>query len=89
MTQDTLAMHPKYKDLTPEELPRTENLLDTVKRVIEYWNSDIKNDLLAGKKVIIAAHGNSLRGLMKYLDQLSDEEVMNLEIETGNQFVTN
>lgn len=75
---------PKYKDLTPEELPRTENLLDTVKRVIEYWNSDIKNDLLAGKKVIIAAHGNSLRGLMKYLDQLSDEEVMNLEIETGN-----
>ena len=75
---------PKYKDLTPEELPRTENLLDTVKRVIVYWNSDIKNDLLAGKKVIIAAHGNSLRGLMKYLDQLSDEEVMNLEIETGN-----
>lgn len=75
---------PKYKNLTEEELPKTENLLDTVKRVIEYWNSEIKLSLLSGKKVIIVAHGNSLRGLIKYLDQLSDEEVMNLEIETGN-----
>ena len=74
---------PKYKDLTKEELPLTENLMDTVKRVIEYWNSDIKKDLEEGKDVIIVAHGNSLRGLIKYLDQLSDEEVMNLEIATG------
>ena len=57
--------------------------MDTVKRVIEYWNSDIKKDLEEGKDVIIVAHGNSLRGLIKYLDQLSDEEVMNLEIATG------
>ena len=74
----------KYKDLSKEELPKTENLIDTIKRVLEYWNSDIKKDLLNGNKVIIVAHGNSLRGLMKYLDDLSDEEVINLEIETGN-----
>ena len=75
---------PKYKDLTEEELPTTENLLDTIHRVITYWNTDIKQELEQGKQVIIVAHGNSLRGLMKYLDNMSDEEVMNLEIETGN-----
>lgn len=64
-------------------LPTTENLNDTIKRVIDYWDSDIKNYLLIGKKVIIVAHGNSLRGLIKYLDNLSDEEVINLEIPTG------
>ena len=73
----------KYKDLSELDLPKTENLLDTVKRVIDYWNSDIKKDLLANKKVIIVAHGNSLRGLIKYLDNLSDDEIMNLEIATG------
>lgn len=75
---------PKYKDLTEEELPTTENLIDTIHRVITYWNTDIKQELEQGKQVIIVAHGNSLRGLMKYLDHMSDEEVMNLEIETGN-----
>ncbi len=75
---------PKYKDLTKDELPLTENLTDTINRVISYWNSDIKNNLLKGQKIIIVAHGNSLRGLIKYLDNLSDEEIMNLEIETGN-----
>ena len=75
---------PKYKDLTTDELPITENLMDTIKRVIEYWNSDIKTELLNGRKIIIVAHGNSLRGLMKYLDNMSNEEVINLEIETGN-----
>ncbi len=74
---------PKYKDLDKKDLPRTENLLDTVKRVIKYWNSDIKKDLLDNKKIIIVAHGNSLRGLIKYLDNLSDDEVVNLEISTG------
>lgn len=66
-----------------KNLPRTENLNDTVKRVIEYWNSDIKSSLLNGKKVIVVAHGNSLRGLIKFLDNLSDNEVINLEIPTG------
>ena len=64
---------PKYKGLTESELPKTENLVDTIQRVTEYWNSDIKPALLAGRHIIIAAHGNSLRGLMKYLDQISYE----------------
>ena len=74
----------KYKDLTPDELPKTENLIDTIKRVLPYWNSDILPDIKAGKRVIIAAHGNSLRGLIKYLDNMTDEEIIKLEIETGN-----
>ena len=73
----------KYKDLNKEELPTTENLQDTINRVIDYWNSDIKKDLLNNKSVIIVAHGNSLRGLIKYLDNVSDEEIMNIELPTG------
>lgn len=75
---------PKYSDLKKNELPTTENLIDTIKRVMEYWNSDIKKDLEAGKRVIIAAHGNSLRGLIKYLDNMTDEEIIKLELQTGN-----
>lgn len=75
---------PKYKDLSESDLPLTENLIDTVKRVIKYWNDEIESNLLNGKKVLIVAHGNSLRGLIKYLDDLSDDEVIKLEIETGN-----
>ena len=75
---------PKYKDLMENELPLTENLIDTINRVIPYYESDIKKDLLLSKKVIVVAHGNSLRALMKYLDNISDEEIVNLEIETGN-----
>lgn len=75
---------PKYSNLKESELPLTENLVDTIKRVVEYYNSDIKKELEQSKKVIIVAHGNSLRGLMKYLDNLTDEEVIKLEIETGN-----
>ena len=74
----------KYKELTKEELPKTENLLDTIKRVLEYWNSDIKPELENGKKIIIVAHGNSLRGLIKYLDNINDEDIMKLELQTGN-----
>lgn len=73
----------KYKYLNKEELPTTENLQDTINRVIDYWNSDIKKDLLNNKNVIIVAHGNSLRGLIKYLDNVSDEEIMNIELPTG------
>ena len=75
---------PKYSDLKENELPTTENLIDTIKRVMEYWDSDIKKDLEAGKRVIIAAHGNSLRGLIKYLDDMTDEEIIKLELQTGN-----
>ena len=51
---------------------------------MDYWNSDIKKDLEDGKRVIIAAHGNSLRGLIKYLDNMTDEEIIKLELQTGN-----
>ena len=74
---------PIYKDIPESELPLTENLVDTIKRVVSYYESTIIPDLILGKKIIIVAHGNSLRGLVKYLDNLSDEEVMNLEIPTG------
>ena len=75
---------PKYSDLKENELPTTENLIDTIERVMEYWNSDIVKDLKTGKRVIIAAHGNSLRGLIKYLDNMTDEEIIKLELQTGN-----
>ena len=75
---------PKYSELKENELPTTENLIDTIERVMVYWNSDIVKDLKAGKRVIIAAHGNSLRGLIKYLDNMTDEEVIKLELQTGN-----
>ncbi len=75
---------PKYKELKPEELPKTENLIDTINRVMVLWNSEIKKDLEEGKRIIIAAHGNSLRGLIKYLDNISDEDIINLELQTGN-----
>ena len=75
---------PKYKDLKPEELPKTENLIDTINRVMVLWNEEIESDLKEGKRIIIAAHGNSLRGLIKYLDNISDEDIINLELQTGN-----
>ena len=75
---------PKYSELREDELPRTENLIDTINRVMVYWNSDIKKDLSDGKRVIIVAHGNSLRGLIKYLDNMTDEEIIKLELQTGN-----
>ena len=77
----------RYKEMIniyDEYIPHTECLKDTIERVIPYWQSDILPSLKEGKKVIIAAHGNSLRGLIKYLDDISDEEIVNLEIETGN-----
>lgn len=73
----------KYKNINKKDLPSTENLEDTIKRVIDYWNSDIKKDLLNNKNVIIVAHGNSLRALIKYLDKISNEDIMNIEIPTG------
>ena len=57
--------------------------MDTIKRVLEYWKEDISGELRSGKNIIIVAHGNSLRGLIKYLDNLSDQEIMKVEIPTG------
>ena len=74
---------PKYKDLSLDELPLGENLELTMKRVVDYYDNVIKNDILSNKRVIIVAHGNSLRALIKYLDNLSNDEVVNLEIKIG------
>ncbi len=75
---------PKYSDIPKEELPLTENLEDTIVRVVDYYENEIKKELENGRSIIIAAHGNSLRALMKYLDNLSEEEVLELEIKTGS-----
>lgn len=74
---------PRYKDLTDDELPVTECLKDTVARFVPYWLNVIAPSIKAGKKVIIAAHGNSLRSLVKYLDNISEEEIVGLNIPTG------
>ncbi len=73
----------RYKDLTESELPLTECLKDTVARVVPYWNDVIVPDIKAGLNLIIVAHGNSLRGLVKYLDGISEEEILKLNIPTG------
>jgi 2,3-bisphosphoglycerate-dependent phosphoglycerate mutase len=74
---------PRYKGLSPSELPLTECLKDTVARFLPCWHNDIAPAVKAGKKVIIAAHGNSLRALVKYLDSISDGEIVGLNIPTG------
>lgn len=73
----------RYSDLTEDQLPVTECLKDTVARVVPYWENHIAPDIKAGKDLIIAAHGNSLRALVKYLDNISDEEILKLNIPTG------
>jgi 2,3-bisphosphoglycerate-dependent phosphoglycerate mutase len=74
---------PRYRDLKPDEVPRTECLKDTVARFLPYWHGSIVPQIQAGKKVLIAAHGNSIRALIKYLDNVSDEEIVGLNIPTG------
>lgn len=74
---------PRYADLTPEELPLTECLKDTVARFLPYWHETIAPAVKSGKKVIVAAHGNSLRALVKYLDNVSDDDIVELNIPTG------
>jgi 2,3-bisphosphoglycerate-dependent phosphoglycerate mutase len=74
---------PRYKDLKKNELPLTECLKDTVNRFLPYWHEVIVPSLKEGKRVIIAAHGNSLRALVKYLDNISDAEIVKLNIPTG------
>jgi 2,3-bisphosphoglycerate-dependent phosphoglycerate mutase len=74
---------PRYADLDPAELPCTESLKDTLNRVLLYWNSTIVPSLREDKTILISAHGNSLRALVKYLDNVSDEDIMKLNIPTG------
>jgi 2,3-bisphosphoglycerate-dependent phosphoglycerate mutase len=74
---------PRYAALTPAELPLTECLKDTVARVLPYWLDTIAPAVKSGKRVIIASHGNSIRALVKYLDKISDDEIVDLNIPTG------
>jgi 2,3-bisphosphoglycerate-dependent phosphoglycerate mutase len=74
---------PKYKNLPQDELPVTECLKDTVERAMPYWHDAICKEIIAGGHVIVAAHGNSLRSLVKHLDNVSDEEIAALNIPTG------
>jgi 2,3-bisphosphoglycerate-dependent phosphoglycerate mutase len=74
---------PRYAALPPDELPRSESLKDTLNRVLPYWHDSVAPALKAGKRVIIAAHGNSLRALVKYLDDVSEAEITELNIPTG------
>ncbi|ANF59235.1 2,3-diphosphoglycerate-dependent phosphoglycerate mutase [Halotalea alkalilenta] len=77
------ANDPRYKDLDPRSLPSGENLKVTLERVIPFWQDRIAPQLRDGRTVLVAAHGNSLRALVKYLESISDEEIMNLNIPTG------
>ena len=83
--------HPKfdslYKNLEENDLPDSECLADTVDRFLPYWHNQIKEDILNNKKVLIVAHGNSLRALVKYLNNVSDENILKYNIPTGAPLV--
>ena len=74
---------PRYRDLSPSELPSTECLKDTVERFLPYWHQTIAPAIRGGRRVLIAAHGNSMRALVKYLDHISDSDIVELNIPTG------
>jgi 2,3-bisphosphoglycerate-dependent phosphoglycerate mutase len=78
---------PRYRSLTREELPLTECLKDTVARFLPYWHETIAPAVKSGQKVLIAAHGNSLRALVKYLDNVSEKDIVELNIPTGMPLV--
>ncbi len=74
---------PRYASLAPDEIPSTESLKDVVARFLPYWHGTIAPAILSGRRVLITAHGNSLRALVKYLDQISDADIVELNIPTG------
>ncbi len=74
---------PRYAEVAPADLPLTESLKDTVARFLPYWHETIAPSVQAGRRVIIAAHGNSLRALVKYLDEVPESEIVELNIPTG------
>lgn len=81
------ALQEMYKNVDPKDLPLHESLKDTIARVVPYYNDVIVPEIKAGKKVLIAAHGNSLRALVKYLKNISDEDIAGLNIPTGVPYV--
>lgn len=84
---ETDPRHPrfesKYQDVDPKNLPATESLKETVARVVPYWENTIVPEIIKGKDIIVAAHGNSLRALVKYLDNISEKDIIELNIPTG------
>jgi 2,3-bisphosphoglycerate-dependent phosphoglycerate mutase len=90
MTPDDVRLQgrdPRYASLAPSELPVSECLKDTVARFLPYWHETIAPAIRSGQRVVIAAHGNSLRALVKYLDGISDEDIVELNIPTGMPLV--
>ena len=85
--EGSAAKDRRYADLDPRIIPGGENLKVTLERVIPFWADHIAPDLLDGKNVVIAAHGNSLRALTKYIENISDADIMNLEMATGEPVV--
>ncbi len=81
------ADDPRYAGLPRAQFPRTECLKDTVARVVPYWDTVIVPQILAGRRILVAAHGNSLRALIKYLDKVSDSEIVSLNIPTAQPLV--
>lgn len=80
---DIEVQNPRYARLKPGQVPLTECLKDTVERVMPFWNEAMAPAIKAGKRIVVAAHGNSIRALIKYLDQVSDEDIVNLNIPNG------
>jgi len=74
---------PRYRDVNPKDLPATEALKNTVDRFVPYWKQEIVPDLVAGKRVLITAHGNTIRALIKFLEDMPNEEIVELNIPTG------
>lgn len=75
--------HAMYRNIDKQELPSAESLKTTIERVVPYFEDIIKPDIISGKRVLIAAHGNSLRALVKYFDHIADEDIVNVNIPTG------
>ncbi len=74
---------PRYADMSPHELPKTECLKDTVARFLPYWHQTLAPAVKSGKKVLVVAHGNSIRAIVKYLDNVSDDDIIGINIPTG------
>ena len=78
---------PRYRHFKPEEVPATESLKDTVARVLPFWKDSIAPAILRGRRVLVAAHGNSMRALIKYLDSVSDDDIVGVNVPTGRPLV--
>lgn len=79
--------NPAYRDVPTQEVPLCESLKDTIARTVPYYESDIKPLIQAGKRIMIAAHGNSLRSLIKHFENISDDDIVSVEIPTGTPLV--